>query len=163
MSNKKNDTFDEIRNRLSVIESMQLVNKMTNSTTYRREDILMVVEDINLLIEDALNLYKNETPYRIDDEGKRVLELNTRKTKVYDIGDRVKIKSWDRMVSEYGLIDTGLSLSHIDTPTFVFSERMRYLCKSTQSIETFLKVGDTEVYEYTLLNTPFTFTAEMFE
>lgn len=55
----------------------------------------------------------------------------------FNVGDRVRIKSWETLVEEFGIDDWG----YIPCK-FAFTEEMKYLCGRTAKIEKIVNTRD---------------------
>ena len=65
----------------------------------------------------------------------------------FKVGDRVKIKSWDRMVKEFGM-------NHTDIDCYgPFTSTMKYLCGLEGTITAF-EDGDAEASHYVIIDNP---------
>lgn len=54
----------------------------------------------------------------------------------YKVGDRVRIKTWEQMVSEFGIIENGMFEGDIETPNLcIFRKAMKPLCGTVQEID----------------------------
>ena len=111
---------------------------------------LILGKEINLedkeLIDTLLDLanYAVITLCLLSEEWAQKDNSDTKKTMKYKVGDKVRVKSWERLVEEYGLKENELG-EYIPIRNVDFTEEMKEFCGKVVTIEG--KEGDIYMIE----------------
>ena len=114
--------IESIRDKLTIIEAMQMVNK-SKGGFYSSKEVSFLVNDIRNDIDEYLVNQPDSEP------------------RVYKVGDKVKIKSWDDLLKAGSPVHTPIdedpyrAIIDIYFPdNTAFLESMKFLCGTVQTI-----------------------------